>query len=64
MQAVADGSYRASIRVSAAVRALREAPARLDPADGVPASDPQIVGALRAAERAHIAVYTALALGE
>ncbi|XXT21255.1 hypothetical protein WME94_06785 [Sorangium sp. So ce429] len=64
MQALATGPYRGSSRVSAAVREFREEAARLHPAGRVSASDQQILTALRAAERALIALYTALARDE
>ncbi|WP_437589066.1 hypothetical protein [Sorangium sp. So ce1000] len=64
MQALAAGPYHGSSRVSAAVQAFRAETARLHPADRVPASDQQILTALRAAERALIALYTALAREE
>ncbi|WP_437909653.1 hypothetical protein WME95_18260 [Sorangium sp. So ce327] len=64
MQALAAGPYRGSSRVSAAVREFRAEAARLHPADRVPVSDQQILIALRAAERALVALYTALAREE
>ncbi|AUX29042.1 MULTISPECIES: hypothetical protein [Sorangium] len=63
-QARAAGPHRGSCRVSAAVREFRADTALLHPADRVPASDQQILTALRAAERALISLYTALARGE
>ncbi|WP_437616993.1 hypothetical protein WMF20_24195 [Sorangium sp. So ce834] len=64
MEALAAGPYRGSSSVSAAVGEFRGEAARLHPADRVPASDQQILTALRAAERALIALYTAFAREE